>query len=351
MVLKIMSKPVGHKKAGPSVEERALSLLILGLLMAIGVTLYTVQSHYNPARWRAQPDTGAPAPATATIEKHKEPSSLAFALPLVQGVHPMTPPENYDPVTLSDKIDGKAELYLSAGFVRMQSRRLALNADSSLWMELFIYDMADYTNGFAVFSRQRRSGARPLELTPDAYQSANGIFLVHGPYYLEVIGSAPSEILQEKMIAQIKAFIRANPIAATQLDERRLFPEKGLVADSITLTSTNAFGLDGFDQVFTAQYQFNGHNFTAFISRRSSDAEATTLAVAYTDFLITYGGQQQAPPANDPPMVVIEILDLYEIVFSCDAFIAGVHEADDPLLGAQLAKQLYNLLKETDREP
>lgn len=346
-----MSEPVQYRKTGPSTKEKALSALILGLLVMTAITLFTVQFHFDPAQWRAQPDDGTPAPAAMNLEKNKDSINLAVDLPLVQGLQPMTPPENYDPITLSDKIDGKAELYLSAGFVHMHCRRLALVSDSSLWMELFIYDMADYANGFAVYSRQRRSGAHPLELTPDAYRSANGIFLVHGPYYMEIIGSAPSNILQEKMIAQANAFILANPIAAAQLDERSLFPENGLVADSIALTPTNAFGLEGFDQVFTAQYQFNGHSATAFISRRSSSAEATALASTYTDFLITYGGQKRVPPAEAPPMALIEILDLYEIIFSRGTFIAGIREADDPLQGAQLAKQLYNRLTETEREP
>ena len=63
--------------------------------------------------------------------------------PLPQGLKPLTAPETFKADTLSDKIDGKAELYLSAGFNRLFSQRFRDEKASDLWIEAFVYDMGN----------------------------------------------------------------------------------------------------------------------------------------------------------------------------------------------------------------
>ena len=54
------------------------------------------------------------------------------------GAQPAGPTESYDPETLSDRIDGKAELYLAANFQEMSIRAFKLpdgcKNQSSLWL-------------------------------------------------------------------------------------------------------------------------------------------------------------------------------------------------------------------------
>ena len=62
----------------------------------------------------------------------------------------------YDSISLSDKINGKAELYLAAGFARLETQRFALTDNPGQWMERYLYDMGQHANAFSVFSAQRR---------------------------------------------------------------------------------------------------------------------------------------------------------------------------------------------------
>ena len=73
----------------------------------------------------------------------------------------------YDAATLSDKINGKAELYLAAGFERLECRRFALADDPAGWLERFVYTMRAAPGAFAVYSQQRRPQAQPLTLAAD----------------------------------------------------------------------------------------------------------------------------------------------------------------------------------------
>jgi hypothetical protein len=319
------------RKRPPSIAERWVSRTILTVLAIIAGGIFVAQSRFEPGQWRAQSNEAPGAADAPTTEATTE----------VAGLRPMGPRETYDAVTLSDKIDGKAELYLAAGFERLECQRFALADNPAGWLERFVYTMNAPAAAFAVYSQQRRPQAQPLTLAADAYQAANGLFLVQGAHYLEIIGSEASEALQARMIDLARAFIQAHPVARAAVDERALFPREGLAADSIALTAANAFGFERLDRIYTADYAADGHQAMAFLSRRSSDREAADLASAYADYLLTYGGQKVQAPDGAPPVTVIAILDQYEIVFHKGDLLAGVREADDLAYGLALAAKLY----------
>lgn len=322
---------VSRKKRRPSVTQRRVSRGILVVLAIIAGGMFVAQSRYEPGQWRAQSDEEAAAADTPASETTTE----------VAGLRPMGPPETYDATTLSDKINGKAELYLAAGFERLECQRFALADDPAVWLERFVYTMRTAPGAFAVYSQQRRPQAQPLTLATDAYQAANGLFLVQGVNYLEIIGSEASETLQARMIDLARAFVQTHPATQAAVDERALFPKEGLTADSIALTPANAFGFERLDRIYTADYAADGHRAMAFVSRRASAAEAAELVGAYVEYLLTYGGQKVQAPEGAPPVTVIAILDQYEIVFQRGDLLAGVHEADDLAYGLALAAKLY----------
>jgi len=327
-------KGVVSRKKELSVTERWVSRAVLVVLAIIAGGILMAQSRFDPGQWRAQSHEAA---ATTDTPARGTPTEVA-------GLRPMGPPEVYDATTLSDKIDGKAELYLAAGFERLECQRFALADNPASWLERFVYTMQAGPGAFAVYSQQRRPQAQPLTLAADAYQSANGLFLVQGGHYLEIIGSETSEALQDRMIELARAFVQEHPATQTATDERALFPKEGLAADSIALTPANAFGFERLDRIFTADYAAEGHRAMVFLSRRASPQEAAELAGAYADYLLTYGGQKVQAPEGAPRVTVIAILDQYEIVFQHGDLLAGVHEADDLAYGLALAAKLYTNL-------
>jgi hypothetical protein len=339
-------KATAVSRTAPSHRERWLSAVLLTALIVIAVSVVAIHFRYDPALWR---DHGAATAQAGTASEAQWLSRIETAnLP---GLKVMSLPEVYDAQTLSDKINGKAELYLPAGFERLECRRFALADDPLRWMELFVYDMGDRNGAFAVYSQQRREQSRPLELTEDAYLSSNGIFLVQGRFYLEIIGSDSSDALVQKMIGVARTFVELHPAAEAAIDERSLFPEEGRVADSIALTPENVFGFDAFNRIYSAEYRHDGQTATAFISRRDSEAQAAELVEAYIAYLLEYGGTRIDPPDGAPPVVIIEILDMIEIVFHQGDILAGIHEADDLSHALDLAGRLRRKIQEASHAP
>ena len=136
--------------------ERWVGFIILLCLAGIAAGVYHKQFSFNPAVLVAT--TAAPAPA-ATKPAASAPNDSLPTLP--PELSPLSAPETFTADNLYDKVDGKADLYLTAGFVGLQCQRLALKATNDVWMEWFVYDMGTLPQAFSVFSLQRRAEAQP----------------------------------------------------------------------------------------------------------------------------------------------------------------------------------------------
>lgn len=323
-------------KKPPSPQEQRLSLVLLSVLAFIAVFMLYRQARFDPAAWREQ----AVQPQSAGVQPAESNDS---AMDAVDGWVPLTPKERYDADTLSDKIDGKADLYLSAGFRSLESRRFAQKKNQARWMERFVYDMGDVRNAFAVFSSQRRSNVQPIDLTPYAYLAGNGLFFVHGDFYVEIIAADASADAQAGLKALGAAFVQAQPEgAAAELFEPFLLPKPHRVDQTEQLTARSVFGIEGLDGVFTAAYHDQQADASAFIRSYDSDARAEAMAEKFQAFWMDFGGETIPPPEDLKHMRIVLILDNYEIAMVEKGWLFGVHEATDLQLGLSLVRQLRN---------
>ena len=313
--------------------ERWVGYGVLVTLAAIALGIYNVQYRFNPAVDAREVLSQS---ATAT-----ESFSLADLAPAA--IQPFSPPEHFDPNTLSDKINGKAELYFSAGFQSLKVQRFALATDPALWFEMFVYDMGTARNAFSVFSMQRRGDLEAGGPTLFAYATPNGWFLAHGRYYLELVGAEAADSLMSAAEAMAAAFVDRIGADTANVTEMALFPEDGRVSGSRSLVASDAFGITGFNQVFTAQYQLSGADIIAYVARRESAAEARSTAETVRDFYLEYGGTSLGGPEG---VAVIDILDTIEVVLHQGRYVIGVHEGPDRKTALALAERIRKQLQE-----
>lgn len=322
------------KKVAPSARERWLSLFLLALMALIAGLVLTLQSRYDVGQWRELENSVS----QRLVDK---PATLG-----ADGLKPLSAGEQYDAGTLSDKINGKADLYLSAGFKQLETQRFGMSSDPGRWVERYIYLMDGFRNAFAVFSMQRRSDVEPLDLGLHAYSAGNGLFLVHGPYYLEIIAAEVSDQMRARAIDLARAFIAGHPVTSFPLTELALFPDNNQVPNSRILNAASVFGLEGLNWVYTNRYAANGEEATLFISRRASRSDASGLALAFNAYWRDYGGEAVVLPKNRLDFRTVTILDNFEIVWVQGDYLLGVHEATDLEFGLGLAEQLRQAVRE-----
>ena len=319
-------------KVGPT--QKLIGYGILALLAVIAVGLLVQQSRFNPAVTVA-----LRAPSLQGAGSQAQSATAAF-LPEVPGFTPQTPVASYGPETLSDKIDGKAELYLQAGFKDMSCRSFSLAAAGGARVEVFIYNMGSAPHAYAVFSGQRRPGSPSLPLTANAYAAANALFFTQGPYYVEIVADRAGEALQKSLEAYATALLAKIPSEGKGKDLAALFPQEGLAKDSVRLSASDAFGLQGFNNVFTGEYTLKSGPATAFLATRKTPEQARADAKRYLDFLVANGYRKVAAPTGAKDLTVLGLDNSFEIVFTQGRTLAGVHDTPSLATALELAAKL-----------
>ncbi|MFZ2448656.1 MAG: DUF6599 family protein [Syntrophobacteraceae bacterium] len=326
----------------PGGVETRIGFFILVVLAGVLAAVLAVQSRYDPALFKALEVKGQAAPAGDTGAPAAGDSSFAGLAP--DGLALLGREETFDSETLSDKIDGKAELYLSSGFVRLATQRFSRTDDPKNWLELFVYDMGEARNAFSVYSLQKRTDARKIDLGAFAYGTENAIFFVSGSKYVEIVSAEAGPA--DDMIALAKNIVQAQPAQAAEGLELSSFPAEALDQASISLHMSDVFGCAALNNVYTAKYRAGGERVTAFLSRRENAEESAALAAEYGRFLLENGGSELGEVPGAPGSKLFQVFDTYEAVLHRGAFFAGTHEVESRDAAEQIAARIYRKLSE-----
>ena len=329
--------------------ESAVSICLLVLLLLIGLVVFMKQFDVDMGRFGI--DTTTAGPLSEQIEPNTQEPFLDALMP--DGYKEFSEIETYEAGNLYEKIDGKAPLYTESGFVKLFTQRLISKDDENLWMELFVFDMAAIRNAFSIYSVQKRADARLLAFAGPGpcYQTSNGVYFVHGKFYIELIGSTESSDLDKAMIKVATKFASQTAIDDVKIVEFTLFPEEDCVPGSFKLYLANAFGFDGFTDIFTCRYKLGDQSITTFLSKRPDPRDAQTTVESYYNFLIENDAADK-PTANktlkDIGAKVLDFYDTTEIIFAIGPFVGGIHEAENQKAAEELAARLFDKLKKDE---
>jgi hypothetical protein len=331
--------------------ESAISILLLAILLLIGLGVFIKQFNVDMGRFGIDTTTAGPSlEQTAAITQEPVLDALK-----PDGFDKLAETETYNTGNLYEKINGKAPLYLESGFNKLSTQRFINKDDENLWFELFVFDMAAVRNAFSVYSVQKRPDTHTLAFAGSGpcYKTSNGVYFTHGRYYIELIGSTESTILDEAMIKIAEKFAGQTAIDDEKITEFALFPEENIIQGSFKLYLANAFGFEGFTDIFACRYKLDDESITAFLSRRPDPKDAQSTAEKYYNFLIENDAVAKPPTNTVLKDNNVKVLDFYgttEIIFSTGPFVAGVHEAENQTAAEQLAAKLLAKLSKIAKE-
>jgi hypothetical protein len=207
--------------------------------------------------------------------------------------------------------------------------------------------MAGKPNAFSVYSSQRRQNITPLDITPHSYLASNGLFFVHGPYYVEIISAENSPGMQAAMGTLAQAFIQSRPGQWPPLVELDLLPTLNRKEHSTELIAHSAFGIESLDWVYTATHAIGDRLATSFIMPCASPQQAADRADVFVQYWIEYGGETVNLPAELDATALISILETYEIAMVQGRYFFGVHDASHLDFGVALIEALQQTIGAT----
>ena len=323
-----------HRRSGP--VETIASLAVLLVLSFIAVFIFAGRLRDGSAVF------GVGAVQTAAVGQRRW-AEMDIGGAAGEGFRPFSGPRVYNSDTLYEKIDGKADFYISSGFEALFTQRFISDTDPQICMELYVYDMGRPQNAFSVYSLQKRAdtkdfGAATIQY---GYSTENSLHFVCGGLYVEIVGSSQAVPLQAAM--RRTATVAAGELNCEQTHltaDMDLLDGEGLVQGSVKLYLDDAFGYEKFEGVYTARYNVGNRPATAFVVRTDSAEHAVVLCRDYSRFLVENGGEPIALPEGELSRIGAQAIDFYgrtELVFAAGVFVAGAHDCPDKDIAVELA--------------
>jgi Uri superfamily endonuclease len=248
--------------------------------------------------------------------------------------------ETYNSDNLYEKIDGKADLYLGNGFVSLQCRRFADKSKKDSWVEVYLYDMAEGENAFAVYSLQKRSESKPLDWARFGYWTSDSVYVAAGRYYVEILLSSENDSLLASAKIAAKQLASTVSTGRTEIPILNLFPAENLVADSFKFINADAFGCSDLKNIFTAEYKIKEDNITAYLSKDN----ASEMYKKYYRFLIDNGAKELQHNIKLPDCKAAELFGTTETFFTTNDYFGGVRGSAPMEDLQQTAKKLIESL-------
>ncbi len=255
--------------------------------------------------------------------------------------------EHYNVASLYNKIDGRSELYMAYDVVGLSWISFASEAESGVFIDVFIYDMRTPTGAFGIYSVEREPGQEKLPIGREAYRTGANIFFWKGQHYGYLQCSRANDDTKAAIVDV------ANKLADRLADDNspvigiELAPTEGMIPDTLQYFRADAMTLDFMTDTFAAKYDVNGTPVTAFMTRRGSEAEAADILKQYIGYMNEYGENVRTHTNDGVDMTVSDLGGGYlDVVFQLGNIVAGVSSVEGEENAITAAKVVHAKLKQ-----
>lgn len=322
------------KKRTPGNLEKAVGVGLLFLLLIIAISIYVKGQHYDPTIFspdvsKYQRNTGGNTPDLIDTNLSKD-------------WKPMSEVEFYNVDNLYEKINGKAEQYLDYDVVGLQTVTF-INQDGKKFVDLYVYDMGEPINAFGIFSALRYPDELSIDLGQGGYRS-DGYFFWKGRYYTQISLSDLGEDLDRfalKLARSIESQQEELPVELWGLDK---FPEKNLMPNSIQYLKKQGLNLSFLDDVYTATYEKEGIEITAFLTKKKDELKAGGIFESYRNHFSKYGTIVDEIETESGTIIVGEVMGYYDVVFQKGDIVGGTNAVEERNTAEDVSRELLSSL-------
>jgi len=290
-------------------------------------------------------DAGA-APKEAS--KSTAAAAAAALLPTPDG-GAWTPPQQiatYNPGNLWEKIDGRAEQYLTFEFERLIFGTYRLAADPGSSVDCYVYEMHDPLKAFGIYQTERSGHPELAKVGKEGYRTKGSLFFIKGKAYVQLIAAEGAKISDEQ-IMQL-----AETVAGSIKDEgggnwaEAVLPKKDQVAGSFSYQPKNAFNLDFLSDVFAAEYEAGGVHMTLFVHRAADPAAAARAFEQYAEYVPKQGKIVEKFASDGGETLIADFGGEYDIIFHKGRYLGGATAASDVPAAKSRTGELRDALRD-----
>jgi hypothetical protein len=199
----------------------------------------------------------------------------------------------YDKETLSDRIDGEAELFFPYGFQRMTAGRYATGKTPGAGMDVEIYLMGSPLDAFGMYANYRQKEGRTKGIGAESNLADYQLFFYQGRYFvhLQITGADPSD--QAALAACGRVVAARLPGEVDRPPQLAVLDRPDLVKGSERYLPESLLGYDFLNRGLLADATVPGAQFQVFYLVGSTVESASAALQRYRSQLT--GGKIEAP--------------------------------------------------------
>lgn len=278
-------RPYRHYRRTYSVPEVRAGAGVLLLLAVLTVWIAWKGAHPDPSLF------GNPASA---------PEGAASAKPARAAVGPVLPPglaapgwragnpSSFDSSNLYEKIDGRAEYFLTRGFRSLAFVTLSREGSAATTVDVELYDLGAPENALSALSGEKADGTKVEEAGGTSwYLARNALFLVRGRTYVRAIGSDEGAEVKAALAHLEKALEEGLAVSERAFSYALFSSALGVPTDKISYVPENAFSF-GFARNVHSALLSDGET-EVFVVAEKDPASAAATAARFQEGFLGYG--------------------------------------------------------------
>jgi hypothetical protein len=235
----------------------------------------------------------------------------------------------FDEENLYVKIDGRADYFRAFHFKQLHSVLLTNIADSTVTIDVEMYDVSTNANALGAYSGERPPNAK-VQVTEAGLHhfDRNALYLARGPYYIRVIGSDETPVITKKLQQLAEKMITDVGGEPLPWAYGLFIGQMNLGADKITYSAKNAFSLGFANDVWAVRPEGKETDLELFVSARADGPAARKLVGQLTAAFLELGTAEGK--GNGATLVKDQFLGLYSGAASAGGggrFVVGVRGA------------------------
>ena len=185
----------------------------------------------------------------------------------------------YDRTTLSDRINGEAELYFPYGFERMLYARY--NGSDGAGFDVDVYQVGSVLDAFGVYATYRPKEGKALSAGAEAVISGGQLFLYQDRYFVRIEATGSPSPPAEALLACARIVAAGLPGKPVPPLELATFSLPGIQKGSERYLAQSLLGYDFFRRGLMAEAVTNGAPFQIFLVLEESPEQARKVFERY----------------------------------------------------------------------
>lgn len=202
-----------------------------------------------------------------------------FKFPEMAGWKQSGDVETFIPKNLYEYINGAADLYLLYDFEELKVAEYENEKKASVTVD--VYRQKTPLLAFGIYSQERMSGAKFLDIGVQGYYEQGFLNFLIGPYYVKISAMNTGTEDQEVLMSFAKKVAENLGPKGSFPSMLSSFPAEGKKVNSEMFVYKNLLGYAFFHSGFTADYELQGKKFKLFVMERENRGECKAMIEKY----------------------------------------------------------------------